>query len=489
MRERTKKNISTDKNTAISMENMAKILSSCGIVLDKEQVELLWSYHNLIRRHNPELNLTRIKNFTSMVIKLYADSIYPELLMDLPSPLIDLGTGAGMPGIPLKIAHPNLYIILAESRKKRVIFLNNAVSSLGLDNIEVHGGMITEAFDRPVSGVITRAVEPIEKTLERISGCLEKNGLAIFMKGPGCGEELIKAQRKQIRDYRLVDDISYEIPGTPNKRRLVVFERKTVPKGIAISTAMNNRITKKLTSSENNDFKRIKKLSSAKGIKKEGLCIVYGSRIVADTIKNHPDLCVAWISLENEPPPADLPGHVKWFILSKELFREVDIFNTRSPFLIVAPPQIKTFDQDSFECTGCVPVIPFQDPENVGAVIRTAAAFGVTNAILTKEAAHPYLPKAIRTSAGMVFDINFFWGPSIEKFTANQPIVALDRKGRPITSFSFPENFFLVPGIEGPGLPCSLNGSRVSIPMKGRAESLNAAVAASIALFAWNTQR
>ena len=98
---------------------MAALLERSGIKLSEHQLDQLWLYHKLLRRYNPELNLTRIHNFTNMVLKLYVDSILPGTLMDLPSPLLDLGTGPGMPGIPLKIAYPNLEILLAESRKNR----------------------------------------------------------------------------------------------------------------------------------------------------------------------------------------------------------------------------------------------------------------------------------------------------------------------------------------------------------------------------------
>ncbi len=175
---------------------MAALMEQAGICLSAAQLNQLWLYHKLLRRYNPELNLTRIHNFANMVIKLYVDSLLPGRMVALPSPLLDLGTGPVMPGIPLKIAFPDTAIILAESRQNRADFLNIAVRELGLENISVIGRGITPKFQTPVSGVITRAVESIDKTLSRIAGCLAGDGLAIFMKGPGCDDEIALAARR-----------------------------------------------------------------------------------------------------------------------------------------------------------------------------------------------------------------------------------------------------------------------------------------------------
>ncbi len=99
---------------------LAKILSASGISLPPVAIDQLWKYHLLLREFNRELNLTRIHNFANMVRKLYVDSILPGQIIELPSPLMDIGSGPGMPGIPLKIAYPGLEVILAESRANRV---------------------------------------------------------------------------------------------------------------------------------------------------------------------------------------------------------------------------------------------------------------------------------------------------------------------------------------------------------------------------------
>ena len=106
------------------------VLKTCGIFLTPEQTDLLWRYHQLLRSANARLNLTRIHNFENMVLKHYADSLLVLKFGELPSPLIDMGSGPGLPGIPLAIARPSTRMILAEPRGGRAEFLNDVITQL-----------------------------------------------------------------------------------------------------------------------------------------------------------------------------------------------------------------------------------------------------------------------------------------------------------------------------------------------------------------------
>ena len=130
-----------------------------------------------------------------MVQKHYIDCVLVARLLDwqIPSPILDIGTGAGLPGIPLKIVCPDTEFILSEGRHKRVRFLLEVVEALGLKGIEILGKQIHASFNRPVRAVITRALEAIPKTLSRVEGCLMPEGKVIFMKGPHCEEEVRSA--------------------------------------------------------------------------------------------------------------------------------------------------------------------------------------------------------------------------------------------------------------------------------------------------------
>jgi 16S rRNA (guanine527-N7)-methyltransferase len=181
----------------------------------------------LLREKNAQYDLTRIYQFDNMVQKHYIDSILVAKLLGwkLPSPILDIGTGAGLPGIPLKIACPGTLLILAEGRHRRVRFLKEVVEALGLQDVEIYEGKIYGSFSRRVNGVITRALETIPKTLARVRNCLECKGKAIFMKGPHCEDEVMQALNQFGEDYSLFKDLTYTIPHSTNHRRLIVFQK------------------------------------------------------------------------------------------------------------------------------------------------------------------------------------------------------------------------------------------------------------------------
>jgi len=127
----------------------------------------------------------------------------------------------------------------------------------------------------------------------------------------------------------------------------------------------------------------------------------------------------------------------------------------------------------------------------VGAVIRSAAAFGVTSLVVLKEAAHPFHYKSTRAGGSALFRVSIFEGPSIQELDrVKSPIITLSAEGEDIRKFSFPESFCLLPGIEGPGLPPELRHLKsLSIPMERGVESLNAALATGITLYEWKRKR
>ena len=123
----------------------------------------------------------------------------------------------------------------------------------------------------------------------------------------------------------------------------------------------------------------------------------------------------------------------------------------------------------------------------MGAVIRSAAAFGVARVVLLREAAHPFHPKGARAAGPTLFHVPLLHGPSVEELQSrDHPLIALATEGPEIGSEPFPATFGLLIGREGPGLPDHLRaGLRRRIPIAPDVESLNAATATAIALYAW----
>src|SRR3954466_808349 len=135
--------------------SLRTIVQRCGVSLTGEQLDRLWAYHRLLRGANAELNLTRIHNFENMVLKHYVDSLLVLKFVELPSPLIDMGSGPGLPGIPLKIAQPGTQMILAEPRGARAEFLAEVCDRLGLEGIEVYPHKLGPDYPGQVQGVIS----------------------------------------------------------------------------------------------------------------------------------------------------------------------------------------------------------------------------------------------------------------------------------------------------------------------------------------------
>jgi len=472
-----------------SRASLQSLIEGCGLRLDARAYDRLWAYHGMLRAANAELNLTRLHNFESMVLKHYVDSLLVLKFEELPGPLVDMGSGPGMPGVPLAIARPGLPIILAEPRGARAEFLEEVVSRLGLEGVEVYAGKVNRRYDRPVAGVITRAVAAIPETLDLVAGCLGTGGRMLFMKGPGCDDEIAEAKSSHADSYRLAADHAYAIPGTANERRLVVYERLEGAIGPAI--ARYEGPIRDVTSATNPAFKEARDLLSGRGIRRQGRAILAGSRPIGEVLAKFPDRVLAWVTpAGGEPPPPGAPAGLEWVRLATELFAELDVAGTKSPLLLVSVPDFPEWQPDDPGPPGCTLFVPFQDPENVGAVLRSAAAFGVARAVLLKEAAHPFHPKASRAAGPALFQVPLCRGPSIADLgSTSATLIPLDADGDDLASAPWPERFGLVPGLEGPGLPAALRTlPRRRIPIAAGVESLNAAASVAVALYDWKTR-
>ncbi|MDB4444220.1 hypothetical protein N9174_02655 [bacterium] len=246
---------------------------------------------------------------------------------------------------------------------------------------------------------------------------------------------------------------------------------------------------KNIASRNNPIFKMFLRLLKGQGVKKYGAALLSGPKQVAEVLKDFPARCAGFIlPAEQDVPQGILPEHCTIYHLDNHIFRDIDIYGTDRPILLVT---VEGFPQWSCEdwSTGCTLFVPFQDPVNVGAVIRSAAAFGVSRAVMLKEAAHPFHHKSTRVAGSTLLKIPIFRGPPIMDLDgAKTPIVTLSAKGRDAGGYRFPSTFGLLPGLEGPGLPSGLRQSiSLAIPMAPGVESINAALATGIALYLWRS--
>jgi tRNA G18 (ribose-2'-O)-methylase SpoU len=244
---------------------------------------------------------------------------------------------------------------------------------------------------------------------------------------------------------------------------------------------------KEISSKDNPDFRRFLKLTTARDIRKHGLALLSGPRQVRELLREMPEVCAGLIlSHDHAPPAAAVTSDIPLYCLKSPLFRKIDLHGTGHPVLLVHVPPFTAWTDAAWPA-GCTLCVPFQDPTNVGAVIRSAAAFGVSRVVILEEAAHPFHPKSVRAAGTTLFRVPLLRGPSLYglKITG-VPVVTLSPEGKDVGGYVFPPSFCMVPGLEGPGLPEHLrNGLSLSIPMTSREESLNAATATGIVLYVW----
>jgi 16S rRNA (guanine527-N7)-methyltransferase len=179
-------------------------------------------------------------------------------------------------------------------------------------------------------------VETIPKTLQRIAGSLDKGGLAIFMKGPQCEEEIEEALDRFGRCYRLIGDHHYRLPNSSDERRLVVFQRlDSSPRARKAELAKEN-LVKIIESETNETFRNLKKLLAPRGIRKQLQALVFGQKQVSEMLARLPEKCAAWISrADRNPPPDGSPPHMMWWRLAPPLYEILDLFGTSHPILLV----------------------------------------------------------------------------------------------------------------------------------------------------------
>jgi 16S rRNA (guanine527-N7)-methyltransferase len=242
-----------------------------------------------------------------------------------------------------------------------------------------------------------------------------------------------------------------------------------------------------VTSETNPTFRLCREVLSGSGIRKHGLALLAGRRQVAEVLKWFPDRIEGWVTPWDGPGPTGPQVGLTWIRLTDALFKVLDVAGTHAPLVLVRVPEITPWDPHGPWPEGCTLFVPFQDPENVGAVIRSAAAFRVPRVVLLRESAHPFHPKASRAAGTALFQVPMFQGPSIHDLDPEEwALVALSTEGDEITTAPFPGRFGLVPGLEGPGLPDRLRAcTRRRIPIAPGVESLNAAAAVAVALYEW----
>ncbi|MFH1727996.1 MAG: 16S rRNA (guanine(527)-N(7))-methyltransferase RsmG [Pseudomonadota bacterium] len=205
---------------------MNKLFRHFGFQLSKNQISMFAKFHDILLQENKKINITRLHRFEDIVIKHFVDSIIINRHVWLPNNLMDIGTGGGFPGIPLKIVTPKLNLTLVEPVLKRVNFLKLVRKELNLNKVNIIGKKVDLDFSYPAEGIVTRAFKSIDHTLNIVSRSLQVGGRVFFMKGPKADVDLASITNETKKIFSIASDVSYELPNTSYKRRIIVFQKE-----------------------------------------------------------------------------------------------------------------------------------------------------------------------------------------------------------------------------------------------------------------------
>ena len=208
-------------------------LSQIGITLSDKQKEQFDKFYELLVEWNKVINLTGITEYEEVNEKHFVDSlsIVKAIDMNQVHSLVDIVTGSGFPGIPLKIAFPHIKVVLLDSLNKRINFLNTVIKELGLENIEtIHGRAedfakqpeYREQFDLCVS----RAVANLATLSEYCIPYVKKDGMFVPYKSGEIDEEVEQSKKAiHVLGGKLDKVIKFQLPGTEIGRSFVKIDK------------------------------------------------------------------------------------------------------------------------------------------------------------------------------------------------------------------------------------------------------------------------
>ena len=215
-----------------NIEKIAPFCSAFGVTLDNEAKEKLNLYGNLLLQWNEKINLTAITEPEEVLYKHFYDCILflKHCQIEENGSLIDVGTGAGFPGMVLKIVRPDLKITLLDSLNKRLIFLNDVIEKLGLDGIKTVHLRAEQAGKDPLyrekyDVATARAVASLPVLLEYCTPLVKKGGSFVAMKGPSVNEEAsLCGKAEQILGLSKPKIICETLTGT-EQRAFVLYKK------------------------------------------------------------------------------------------------------------------------------------------------------------------------------------------------------------------------------------------------------------------------
>ena len=180
------------------------------------------------------MNLTGISEKRQMIIRLFLDSLVALPHLSTAGTVLDIGSGAGIPGVPLKIVRPECEIHLLESKAKKISFLKDMIRKLGLKGIEARQGRAEQKENIPgvfdfYDIVTVRALAPLKRTIDICSAYLAPNGLLVTFKGMQVDREIEESSPLiEELNFKITKKLFYSLPETHGSRCLLVLKKEGV---------------------------------------------------------------------------------------------------------------------------------------------------------------------------------------------------------------------------------------------------------------------
>lgn len=206
-------------------------LDELNIKLDEEQMKKFYTYMKLLIEWNEKMNLTAITKEQEIILKHFVDSLTIAKYIKDDASVIDVGTGAGFPGIPLKIYKKNIKITLVDSLNKRLKFLKEVVNEIKLEDVEIVHARAEELgknkdYREKFNIATSRAVANLATLSEYLLPFVEVNGRCISMKGVEVDNELNDSKKAiEILGGKVVDKSNFKLPKSDLGRCLIIIEK------------------------------------------------------------------------------------------------------------------------------------------------------------------------------------------------------------------------------------------------------------------------
>ncbi len=205
---------------------LAQGIAEAGLPIDEQKQQKLLAYLTLMQKWNKVHNLTAVRDADEMVVLHLLDSLVVLPFIDGKA-LLDVGSGAGLPGIPLAICLPELKVTVIDSNNKKVSFMRQAKAELGIDNLEVLGGRVEEiAPNHKFDMVISRAFSDLDLFISLTHQLCDAQGKWLAMKGVYPETELAELEKNTGITASKIEEL--KVPGLAAQRHLVFLPFKNI---------------------------------------------------------------------------------------------------------------------------------------------------------------------------------------------------------------------------------------------------------------------